>query len=150
MTVLFCYIINNPPAHTIYSDSSFMVLLDKESLGFGHCIIIPKTHASKIYELDDKIYNELFMLAKKLSGILQSFPQNRNYQSFANTGVLRPIENAVAYASFGGGIQHAHLHLVPHNNPDVLLNPSKYIKKPDAVELEKNATQVRDFIKNKL
>jgi histidine triad (HIT) family protein len=147
----FCELIKDTTtSHTVYEDTSFIVILDKESLGIGHCMIIPKIHVSKIYELDDKTYIELFKFAKKLSGILKVFPQEKNYRSFANTGGLSPIENAVAYTSFGTGIQHAHLHLIPHNNPEVLLNPAKYIKKLSDKEIEKNAEIIRNLIKGNL
>ena len=148
---IFCELIKNEtPQHCIYEDSLFIILLDKESLGFGHCIIIPKMHVSKIYELDDNIYRELFALAKKLSGILKNLPRNMyspNYTAFANTGALAPIDISIAYTAFGSGIQHAHLHLVPHNNSDILINPSKYIKNLNEDELRNNTKTIQDFIK---
>src|SRR4030095_3805533 len=146
----FCKLISKNPPYLIYEDNLFIVIPDENSLGIGHCMIIPKNHTEKIYELDDKTYHEMFSLAKKLSEVLKVYPKEKNYRSFANTGGLQPIENAVAYITFGTGIQHAHLHLVPHNNPDVLLNPEKYLKKLSGEELEKNAEIIKDLIKGSL
>ncbi len=142
----FCEITDSPPAFTIYSNSSFIVLPDRESLGLGHCLIIPKIHAAYIYDLAEETYNNLFILAKKLSLVLKTIPREKYYRSFANTGGLSPVETAVAYASFGTGIQHAHLHLVPHNNPDILLNPLNYIKKLSAEELVSHAEIIKEKI----
>ena len=95
------------PQHSIYEDEYFFVMLDKDSLGFGHSLVIPKEHNEKVYELDDEKYKKLFELAKKLTQKL-----------LRATG-----KKAVAYVAFGSGITHAHLHLVPHDNQDALINP---------------------------
>jgi len=44
-------------------------------------------------------------------------------------------------------VQHVHLHLVPHNDPDVLMKPLNYIKKLDGNELAEKGKFIRDFIK---
>lgn len=139
----FCTIVNNPPDYTVYADQFFTVIPDRESLGKGHCIIIPKTHIEGIYELDEYVYIQLFSLAKKLSNVLKTLPGD--YRSFPNTGVLQPVFTSVEYTVFNSSA-HAHLHLVPHTNPDVLINPSTYIKKLSNDELLKNSDEVKEIL----
>lgn len=128
----FCELIDKgTPPHTVYEDDLFIVIPDKNSLGIGHCMIIPRIHVSKIYELEESIYKELFLLARKLSNILKQLDS-----------VV-----SVAYVSFGSGLQHAHLHLIPHSNPDTLIHPSKYTVKLSGEELANNTEFIRDFIK---
>lgn len=148
----FCELIKTGTSlHSVYENDLFIVIPDKESLGFGHCMIIPKIHIAKIYELDDDTYTKMFMLAKELSNMLKKLPQKTdktNYISYAETGGLSPVisEISVAYMAFGSGLQHAHLHLVPYSNPDILMNPAIYIVKLSEKELAGQAEFIRNFI----
>ncbi|GEM_PF-3903616 len=65
------------------------------------------------------------------------------------SNILKKLDNvrSVAYVASGSGVQHVHLHLVPHNDPDVLMNPLNYIKKLDGNELAEKGKFIRDFIK---
>src|SRR5690349_13630438 len=88
------------PVQGLYEDNSLMVILDMNSLGVGHCMVIPKQHVVQVFELDEQTYSALFLLAKKLAPYL-----------LRATG-----SKAIGYVIFGSGLPHAHLHLVPHNS----------------------------------
>jgi len=127
----FCKLINEGlPPHVIYENGDFFIMLDKESLGFGHCMIIPKTHVVEVHELDDETYNNLFLLAKKLAFKLKQVTARK----------------AVAFVAFGSGLPHAHLHLVPHDTSRILVNPAEYVKNLSDEELKNNAEKLRALI----
>src|SRR5258708_2488336 len=107
------------PAHGLFEDESFFIILDRDSLGFGHCMVIPRRHVAKIYELSDSETSGLFALARKIAIQLENA-----------LGV-----KSVAYVAFGSGLHHAHLHLVPHNDPRVLEYPHEYLRKLSDEEL---------------
>lgn len=119
------------PAHGLYEDQSCMVLLDRESLGFGHSLVIPKRHVEKIYRLEEPEYTALVNLARKFASQLE-----------------RALEvKAVGYVAFGTGLEHAHLHLVPLNEERVLLYPNEYLKTLTDEELRVTAEKLRPLLR---
>lgn len=122
------------PPHGLFEDESFMIILDRESLGFGHCMVIPKRHVVKVYELPEGESAALFALAKKVATHLERV-----------LGV-----KAVGYVAFGSGLPHAHLHLVPHNDERVLLYPYEYAKKLSDEELRNGAERLRALLLGQL
>jgi histidine triad (HIT) family protein len=126
----FCNMSKNPPKHLIYQDDLFYVIPDMDSLGFGHCMIIPNQHVEKIYELSDEVYAKLFNLAKKFSEILLKCTDKKT----------------IGYVAYGSGLLHAHLHLVPHDTVDVLSNPCDYEKRLSEKELIADAKKIKLFL----
>lgn len=100
------------PQHGIYEDASFLVLLDRESLGFGHSLVIPKPHAQQLIDLEPDLYAACFALARVIASELQVATES----------------TAVAFVAFGSGLPHAHLHLVPHSDPEILLRPTAHVR----------------------
>lgn len=127
MECSFCNLISSDIGYVVYEDDQFIIIPDRDSLGFGHCMIIPKQHVTKVYELDSAAYEQLFKLAKDFSGKLEKI-----------TG-----RKAVAYTAFGSGLPHAHLHLIPHDDINVLAYPTKYITRRSPEELRDMAEQLR-------
>jgi histidine triad (HIT) family protein len=120
------------PPHCLYENGRFFVLLDRGSLGVGHCMVIPRRHVAQVIDLNEDEYTALFLLAKKLAPHLQQAAGTR----------------AVGYVVFGSGLPHAHLHLVPHNRPEQLEHPQPKTLSDD--ELRANATFLRRFLPEKL
>jgi diadenosine tetraphosphate (Ap4A) HIT family hydrolase len=114
-------------AYVVYADRSFFVMLDRESLGPGHCMVIPRRHVREVHDLSETEYFQLFGLARRVVPILR-----------ASTGA-----HAVAYTAFGSGLPHAHLHLVPHDDEQVLLEPMRFLRRLSDQELAANAAQLR-------
>jgi histidine triad (HIT) family protein len=115
------------PPHLLYEDALLMVLLDRQSLGPGHCMVIPRRHVTEIHELNEIEYLALFQLARRLAHCLKEVSRTR----------------AVAFVAFGSGLAHAHLHLVPHDEDAVLLEPLKYLRNLSDEELQQDATRIR-------
>ncbi|MGI0015369.1 MAG: HIT family protein [Nitrososphaera sp.] len=125
----FCQLVREGlPPHTLYADDTFFVILDRESLGPGHCLIVPRRHVARIYDLDNNEYSALFQLARKLAVRLQDITGSK----------------AVGYVAFGTGLPHAHLHLVPHSDPRVLSHPNP--RKLSEDELEPEARRIRPLL----
>ena len=62
----FCKIANGEiPSATLYEDGEFRVILDLGPATRGHALILPKAHASNIYEMPDDLAAKAMLLAKK-------------------------------------------------------------------------------------
>jgi diadenosine tetraphosphate (Ap4A) HIT family hydrolase len=86
-------------------------------------MVIPRAHVRTVYELDRDTYQAVFSLARRLAPRL-----------------LRAAgRKAVGYVAFGI-VPHAHLHLVPMDTHDVLLQPE-----PAAVSDETLADWAREL-----
>ncbi len=124
----FCRIMKaGLPPHGLYEDETVMIILDREALSYGHSLVISKHHVSQLHELDDDQYTRLFLVAKRLAPTLGRITGSK----------------AVGYVAFGSGLPHAHLHLVPHSDPGVLLRPTDHLRVLTEHELHKRAANLR-------
>ncbi len=126
----FCRFAEIPVGHELYRDDGFLIVLDRESLGFGHSLLIPRRHVAKVYDLEVHEIAEMFSLASCFARSLE-----------AKLGV-----KAVGMIAFGSGLPHAHLHLVPHNESVVLMRPQEYAKRLSNEELIAEAGRLRTLI----
>jgi histidine triad (HIT) family protein len=124
---IFCKIVKGEkPCYKVFEDEKFLAFLDINPIAPGHLVIIPKRHESYVFSLDNVLYGELFLTAKKLAGPLQKITQSKR----------------VGLAIEGFGVDHIHLHLVPinkgndldphrakHGDPDELAALTEVIKK---------------------
>lgn len=98
MECIFCKIINKEiQSYPVWEDKDFLVFLDIMPINKGHILIIPKKHEDSIYKLEDYLYKESFLVAKKLSESLRK--------------ATNAIKIGIAVEGFG--VDHAHVHLVP-------------------------------------
>jgi len=131
-TCPFCQIAQTGlPPHGVYEDASFFIVLDRESLGFGHCMVIPKHHVIKVYDLNADETSAFFALAQQFAIQLEH--------------VL--AVKAVGYVAFGSGLPHAHLHLVPHNDSRVLVYPHENARALSEEELWAQAERLRTLLR---
>lgn len=109
MDCIFCKIIEgNIPSNKVWENANFFVFLDIKPLQKGHLLLIPKKHVEEVFDLPHDLYTELFTLAKKITMPLR--------QAMGSKKIGLVVE--------GFGVAHAHLHLIPINNPREL-NPEK-------------------------
>lgn len=100
---LFCKIIAGEiPSKAVYEDEDFKAILDVNPAARGHVIIIPKKHASNIYELEDEDAAKVFPIAKKIASALQ--------KTYGCDGVNVLQNNGEAA---GQTVFHLHVHVVP-------------------------------------
>jgi diadenosine tetraphosphate (Ap4A) HIT family hydrolase len=67
----------------------------------GHCIFLPKKHAEKMHEVEDKVLEEIVITIKKVARALDL----KNYNILQNNGAL-------AFQT----LFHVHFHLIPKNS----------------------------------
>lgn len=105
---IFCKIIAGEiPNHTIYEDEHVLAFLDISQATPGHTLVIPKTHARDIFELDETLAGHLFSVTTKLAK--QIVPR------VGATGVNIVNNN---HSISGQAVFHFHLHIVPRFSAD--------------------------------
>ncbi len=101
MDCIFCKIANKEiPSKTLYEDETLIVIMDINPKCDGHTLIIPKKHYTDYLELDERITNHIFNIAKKLG------PQIMN--SLNAKGLTMAINYGKAQV-----VKHFHYHLLP-------------------------------------
>ena len=105
---IFCKIANGEiPSNVIYEDEEFRVILDVSPATRGHALILPKGHASNLFELPDETAEKAIVLAKKIGTAMM--------QTLGCTGLNLVQNNG---ASAGQTVMHFHLHLIPRYDGD--------------------------------
>lgn len=130
---LFCKIIAGEiPSKAVYEDEDFKAILDVNPAARGHVIIIPKKHASNIYELEDEDAAKVFPIAKKIASALQ--------KTYGCDGVNVLQNNGEAA---GQTVFHLHVHVVPRYYGDdvqIMWEPG------DTPDLDKVANEIKKNI----
>jgi histidine triad (HIT) family protein len=145
MDCIFCKIIKGEITSVkIWEDKNFLAILDLFPNTKSMTVVFPKKHFdSDAIEMDDKIYTDFFLAAKKVAKILKRG--------------LRV--NRVAMVMEGMGVNHAHIKLYPlhgigKNFKPVLAEEKIFLKKyqgylttrmgpqADMKELQKIAAQI--------
>ncbi|MDL2227937.1 HIT family protein [Bacteroidales bacterium OttesenSCG-928-K03] len=87
------------PCYKIAENENCFAFLDINPLNEGHTLVVPKTEIDYLFDIDDPLYNELFLFSKKIATAIK------------NTFKCERIGMAV----LGFDVNHAHIHLVPMN-----------------------------------
>ena len=85
------------PAHIVWTDTEHVAFPDRRPVASGHVLLIPRIHASTVYDLALAAFARLFERARILAGPVAHAP-----------GAPR-----AGIAVEGFGVDHAHIHLVP-------------------------------------
>lgn len=95
---VFCRIVaGDLPAAKFYEDDNVLGFVTIESINKGHCLVIPKQHIDKIYDLGKELYTEVMEVGRRASiAVQKAFDPAR-----------------VGLAVSGWEVPHAHLHIVP-------------------------------------
>ena len=105
---IFCKIANGEiPAATLYEDENFRVILDLGPASKGHALILPKSHAAKIYELSDEMAAKAMILAKKMATAMTAALKCDGFNIVQNNGECA-----------GQTVFHFHMHLIPRYKND--------------------------------
>lgn len=133
MDCIFCRIVNGEiPSYKVFENNNLIAILDISQATKGHTLIIPKTHAKNLYELDDLSAAEIFKVVPSIAkGIKKTFnPIGLNV--VINTE--KPLQS----------VNHFHIHLVPRYDNDGFdinfinhqadMNPEKYNQIKQAIK----------------
>ena len=92
------------PCYKVYEDEQVFAMLDIEPLADGHVLVFPKKQVDLLWDLPDEDYQYLMQITKKLARKIQA--------------EFNPLRVGVAVEGFG--VPHAHIHLVPLYDKEVL------------------------------
>lgn len=100
MSSIFSKIVTGDiPAHKVAETDDFLAFLDISPLTMGHTLVIPKQEIDYLFDIEDDLYQDLMLFAKKVAlAIKKAFPCDR-----------------VGVAVIGLEVPHAHVHLIPIN-----------------------------------
>ncbi len=101
MSSIFSKIVNGEiPCHKVAENEKFLAFLDINPLAKGHTLVIPKQEIDYIFDIDDELYKELFLFAKKVAHSIRKCVNCKR----------------VGVAVVGLEVPHTHIHLVPINS----------------------------------
>lgn len=90
------------PAHTVYEDEHTLAFLDVMPQADGHTLVLPKSPARNIFELDPDVLDPLMRTVQKVAtGVRKAFPAD---------GLRISQLNGPAA---GQTVFHLHVHIIP-------------------------------------
>lgn len=102
MSSIFTKIINREiPAEIVYEDERTIAFLDIRPVSPGHLLVVPKQEVEEFHELDETDYRALMDTVRHLAKLLKE--------------KLQP--ERVGVVVYGFHVAHAHIHLIPMNEP---------------------------------
>lgn len=122
MPSIFTRIVNGEiPCYKVAEDDRFLAFLDIGPLAKGHTLVIPKKEIDYLFAMDDILYRDLFLFAKKVALAVEK---------------VVPCKR-IGIAVLGLEVAHAHIHLVPINTVyDIdFRKPKLELSKEEFVEL---------------
>ena len=126
MSIFLKIISGEIPAHKVAETEDFLAFLDINPLVMGHVLVIPKKEIDYIFDMDDELYADLTLFAKKVAKAVKiAFPCKK-----------------VGVAVIGLEVPHAHIHLIPMNNVSDM-NFAKEKLKPSQEELTEAAAKIK-------
>jgi len=102
---VFCKIFSGEiSSHKVYEDEYTVAILDKHPINPGHVLVIPKSHESDFYNLEDDLYQKAMSVVKRLSRTVQE--------------IMKPKKVGLVIA--GWDVPHTHIHIIPmHDYHDI-------------------------------
>ena len=126
---IFCKIVNKEiSVNIIYEDKNIISFLDAFPASIGQTLVMPKKHSSYIFDIKEKDYSNLFLVAKKAAKAIDKS--------------LKPLRTSIIVEGFM--IPHVHIRLHPCYEKRLNLNPIE--PKPSNEELEKIAEKIKSAL----
>lgn len=127
MSSIFSKIITGEiPSYKIAEDDHFLAFLDINPLVMGHVLVIPKKEIDYIFDIEDDLYADFALFAKKVAaGLKKAFPCKK-----------------VGVAVIGLEVSHAHIHLIPMNKVSDM-NFAKEKLNPSPQQLAQAASKIK-------
>jgi histidine triad (HIT) family protein len=131
MPTIFTKIVEGEiPSYKVAEDDRFFAFLDINPVAKGHILVIPKNEIDYLFDIEDDLFQEFFLFAKKVAiGLKKAIPCEK-----------------VGLVVIGLEIQHAHIHLIPLRTMDDV-NFSKPKLKLSSGELMEIAAKVSEALK---
>lgn len=113
------------PCYKVYEDNKTFAFLDNNPLSDGHTLVVSKKQVDKFYNLDKDDYDALFSSVKKIANNME-----------------RVLGVRIGVAVEGFEVAHAHIHLVPLYDSNVLQLHHGYKVDSSNVGMEKLASKL--------
>ncbi|MFR0911027.1 MAG: HIT family protein [Eubacterium sp.] len=85
---IFCKIAAGEiPSTTLYEDDKVKVIFDAGPATVGHALVIPKSHAANVFEIDDELLVHAHIVAKKIATALKEATGCQGVNILQNNGV---------------------------------------------------------------
>jgi histidine triad (HIT) family protein len=102
MTIFSKIIAGDIPSYKIAESELFFAFLDIAPLQKGHTLVVPKVEIDKVFDLPTNYLAEMLVFAQPIAKAIETcFPCNR-----------------ISMVTVGLEVPHAHLHLIPINEPN--------------------------------
>ncbi|MDR2503011.1 MAG: HIT family protein [Deltaproteobacteria bacterium] len=116
---IFCAIIRGEvPCVKIYEDDNVLAFLDLHPVRPGHTLVLPKTHAATLLELEPGSGEAVIQAMRKVGRAMRAGLGAEGFNCLQNN-----------FAAAGQEVMHLHWHVIPRNKGDGLAfiwNPGKY------------------------
>lgn len=100
MASIFTRIIDGEiPCYKIAESETCFAFLDINPLAQGHTLVVPKTEVDYIFDVEDELYKDLMLFAKRVATAIEK---------------VVPCER-IGVTVIGLEVPHAHVHLIPIN-----------------------------------
>lgn len=101
MASIFTRIVNGEiPCHKIAETDDYLAFLDVRPQAYGHTLCITKQEIDYIFDVEDELYQGLWMFAKKVAkAVKKTVPCKR-----------------ISVVVIGDEVRHTHVHLIPFNS----------------------------------
>ncbi|NQD92960.1 HIT family protein [Pseudomonas sp. CrR25] len=110
MDCVFCAIADNRmPAHRLYEDDDFLVVLDIFPMRPAHVLIVSRAHAPLLRNLSASARDRLLGLAERIATALR-------HGGYGTEGINLLINDGPASNQH---VPHLHLHLIPRRTGDL-------------------------------
>jgi diadenosine tetraphosphate (Ap4A) HIT family hydrolase len=131
---IFCAIVaGRAPASVVYEDAAALVFMDIQPVNPGHLLIVPKSHATFLVDLDEATGAHLFTLAMRMAAALRR-------SGIRCEGVnLFLADGEAAFQE----VFHVHLHVFPRFVGDPFKIEADWSARPARMELDALATMIR-------
>ena len=107
---IFCKIIAGEiPSKTVYEDEGYKAIMDVSPASKGHVIVLPKNHASNVFEISEEGLSGAMIVAKKVAAMLK--------EKLGCDGVNILQNNGEAA---GQTVFHLHVHVIPRYKGDTV------------------------------
>ncbi len=107
---IFCGIVDgNLDSYDVYEDSQTKAFLDQNPANDGHTLVVPKTHAEELTDLDDEQIQRLFTAARQVASRIEDRLDPDGINIMQSNG-----------KAAGQEIFHVHVHVIPRYSDDAV------------------------------
>ena len=136
-TCVFCQILDGrEPASVVYFDAGIIAFMDLRPINAGHLLVVPRAHAARLADLDERQGAAMFAVGQRLAGAIR------------RSGL--PCEGVNLFLADGEAasqeVFHVHLHVFPRFRGDgfgLEFSPEYYTRRPPRDELDRVAQTLR-------